>query len=98
MTITCDQIPTTPLDITYTNGLSGDCLISGTVSPTVAGMADLCGGSITYTWTFTDPCGRVTTHTQTLTVTPVPVAVFDSLPPSMTVDCADIPTSAPTLQ
>ncbi len=97
MTITCAEIPTTPLDIDYTNGLTGACLISGTVSPTVTGSADLCGGTITNTWTFTDVCNRTTTHVQTLTVTPVPIAVFDSLPPSMTVDCADIPTSAPAL-
>ncbi|MBK7342224.1 MAG: hypothetical protein IPJ06_03320 [Saprospiraceae bacterium] len=96
-TITCAQIPASPLNIDYTNGLTGACLISGTAVPTVTGSADLCGGAITYTWTFTDACSRTKTHTQTLTVTPVPVGVFDSLPPSMTVDCANIPTAAPTL-
>ena len=58
MTITCAEIPTTTLDLNYDNGESGACQISGTVSPTVTGSADLCGGEITYEWTFTDEIGR----------------------------------------
>lgn len=97
ITITCADIPTTHPNLDYTNGLSGACLIAGTTTPVVTGSADLCGGTITRTWSFTDVCGRQTQHVQTITVTPVPVAAFVNPPASITVDCANIPTSAPPL-
>ncbi len=97
MTITCDQIPTSHPSLTYTNGLSGACGISGTSIPTVTGSADLCGGTITRTWTFTDACGRTKTHEQVLTVTPVPQASFQNPPANLNVDCSQIPTTHPDL-
>ena len=30
-----------------------------------------CGGTIIYTWTYTDVCNRTITHVQNVTVTPV---------------------------
>lgn len=68
------------------------------MAPVTVGTADLCGGVITNTWEFTDACGRLTSHTQVITVTPVPQAVFDTLPPSLTITCDEIPTSTPNLQ
>ena len=98
LTVACDQIPTTNPDLTYTNGLTGACGINGTVSPVVTGSANLCGGTITRVWTYTDACARTITHTQTITATPVPIATFQNLPPaSITVACDQIPTSAPNL-
>jgi gliding motility-associated-like protein len=97
ITVDCANIPTSAPSLTYTNGLVGACLITGTVPAVITGSADLCGGTITNTWTFTDPCGRQTTHVQTVTVTPVPAATFQNPPASITVDCANIPTSAPPL-
>ncbi len=97
-TVTCANIPTSAPDLNYTNNLSGACGITGVVSPVQSGSADLCGGSIVYTWTYTDACGRITNHAQVFTVTPVPQATFTNPPPSQTVSCANIPTSAPDLQ
>lgn len=97
ITVDCANIPTTHPNLDYTNGLSGACLISGTATPVVTGSADLCGGTITRTWTFTDACGRTSTHVQTITATPVPVAAWVNPPSSITVACADIPTTHPNL-
>ncbi|MBK7342225.1 MAG: gliding motility-associated C-terminal domain-containing protein [Saprospiraceae bacterium] len=97
MTVDCADIPTSAPNLNYDNGESGACAIAGTVAPVITGSANLCGGTITNTWTFTDVCGRVTTHVQTINVTPVPEANFDSLPPSLTITCAEIPTTAPNL-
>lgn len=97
ITVTCANIPTSAPILTYTNGLTGSCAITGSVAPVTTGTADLCGGTITNTWEFTDPCGRVTQHVQVITVTPVPQAQWVSPPASITVDCANIPTSAPDL-
>ena len=92
MTVSCDNIPTSGVDLTYTNGGSGACLISGTVSPTESGSGDICGGTITYTWDFTDVCGRTISHTQNITITPAAAPAFINPPSDMTVDCDNIPT------
>jgi hypothetical protein len=96
-TVDCADIPAGAPDLVITNGLSGACLIEEVITPTVAGSADLCGGTVTYTWTHTDVCNRTTTHVQTIVATPVPQAAFVDPPASETVDCADIPAGAPDL-
>jgi hypothetical protein len=97
VTITCDNIPTTHPDLTYTNGITGACGINGNVAPVVTGSADLCGGTITRVWTFTDACNRTITHTQVITVTPVPIAAFQNPPASINITCDQIPTTHPDL-
>ncbi len=97
MTVSCDNIPTGAPDLSYTNGESGSCLVEGTVAPTQSGSADNCGGTITYTWTFTDVCNNTITHTQNIIVTPPSPPVFLNPPGDMTVDCDNIPAGAPNL-
>lgn len=97
ITVTCDMIPTSGAVLVATNNYP-NCPINANVTPTQSGSATICGGTITYTWTFTDQCNRTITHTQTVTVTPMPQAAFVSPPQDITITCDLIPTSAPTLQ
>ena len=97
LTQDCDNIPTSGPDLDYTNNGVGVCLFEGTVSPTQSGSADICGGTITYTWNFTDPCNNPITHTQNITITPAAPPVFSNPPQDLTVSCDNIPTSAADL-
>ncbi|MEM1323903.1 MAG: hypothetical protein AAGG75_26825, partial [Bacteroidota bacterium] len=97
ITVTCDNIPAGAPDLTYTNNGTGSCLITGTVSPTQSGTADICGGQIIYTWNFTDPCNNVLSHTQTITVDPAPLPQFLNPPADLTVTCDNIPAAPPNL-
>ncbi|TVQ49663.1 MAG: hypothetical protein EA362_04055, partial [Saprospirales bacterium] len=98
ITVECIDIPASAPDLEFSNGLSGDCEISGFVSAEVSGSADLCGGEIIYTWSFTDVCGREISHQQIITVDPVEEADFINPPEDITVDCIDIPSAAPDLE
>ena len=44
------------IDLNYTNSAAGDCLIEGILSSVETGAASECGGTITYTWSYTDVC------------------------------------------
>jgi len=88
-TIACDMIPDVASDLMYSNGMSGDCDISGEVSPTITDDSSICGGTIEYLWQDTDICGRTIMHTQVLTVEPAPTAEWTSLPADITIDCGD---------
>lgn len=94
VTIGCDEIPPSPPSLDYTNGESGVCLISGSLPAEVDDNSNSCGGSITYTWQFTDPCGRPIDHMQTVTITEAPIADFIDPPMATTVDCNNIPAPA----
>ena len=81
LTINCDALQTfSPEVLTYTNGGVGNCLIEGMIDPVGDGELDTCGNSVTYTWEFTDQCGRTISHTQTVTVEPIPEADFCESP------------------
>ncbi|MEL6635514.1 MAG: gliding motility-associated C-terminal domain-containing protein [Bacteroidota bacterium] len=95
--VACENIPTGAPDLVYSNSETGICLIEGTVAAVPSGSADICGGTITYTWTFTDPCGRTITHVQNITVDPAPEPIFLNPPADLLVDCQNIPGSAPDL-
>ena len=99
LTMTCDQFSSfVPLPLTYTNNEPGACLYQGTVNPSISGNATLCGGTQTILWQVIDPCGRILSHTQTVTVTPMILPVYQNPPANaVTVDCNNIPTSAPNL-
>jgi hypothetical protein len=78
ITITCQEAATlTGSELAYSNGEAGACLIAGTVTGTLDGSYDECGGSFTESWSFTDACGRTITASRVITVQPAPVAVFD---------------------
>ena len=96
ITINCDEAQTfTPDTLMYTNGETGSCLIEGTVEPTSDGTLDLCGNSITNTWEFTDVCGRFISHSQVVTVEPIPQASFVNPPGDIIISCDQLETFAP---
>src|SRR5438034_1567860 len=90
ITVACGAAVTSSLS--YTNGASGTCLISGTVTSTLSALPGPCGGPVTETWTFTDACNRTITQTRTITVDPAPPAVFAAAAP-ITVACGAAVTS-----
>ena len=92
MTVNCNQVPTSAPNLQAVNN-DPNCPINVSVTPTQTGSATQCGGSITYTWTYTDPCGQTIVHNQTITVTPALAPVFINPPSDITVACDMIPTS-----
>jgi hypothetical protein len=90
--INCDQIPPATFlpPLNYSNSDS-DCLISGSIIPTRVDAISNCQGTITFTWAYTDMCGRITNHVQVLTLTP-PTEAFPVNPPlSTTISCDQVP-------
>ena len=98
ITVSCDNIPTSAAPLNYTNNAQGACLIQGQVTPTQSGSANICGGSITYTWQFTDQCGNSISHIQTITVSPAPPVAFVNPPPDFNVSCDNVPQNPTPLQ
>ena len=91
ITMTCSEVEAyDPGPLNYTNGASGACLISGSVDPVVVDAYSTCGGSKTITWSFTDMCNRVITHTQTVQVVSASAPVFLGAPADITIDCRDL--------
>jgi hypothetical protein len=68
ITATVCGVAPQPSSLTYTNGQSGPCLITGTVMSTITGGNSANCGTYTETWTFTDACGRTIRHTRTIEV------------------------------
>jgi hypothetical protein len=94
VTLTCDQATTfAATNLTYTNTGLGGCLIEGQVLGVITGTFDECGGTLTQAWTYTDDCGRISTQTQTITVTPAPQAQFAAVDP-VTLTCDQATTFA----
>lgn len=94
VTVSCDMIP--DMDflpvLVYSNETSGSCEISGTITPTRTEDITNCAGTITYTWTDTDLCGRQISATQVYTVIPPALPSFINPPAAMaTVDCDNAP-------
>ena len=87
-TITCNEAKTfAASNLSYTNAGLGGCLIAGQVMGTLVSDYTECGGTITQNWTFTDDCGRTSTRTQVITVTPAPMAAFTTTPSNITISC-----------
>ena len=76
--------------LNYSNGLEGDCNISGSVEAEQDDNFDKCGGTITITWTGQDECENPLSATTTINVLPAPEATVTTplLPES--IDCADV--------
>ena len=97
MTINCSEVLDTPPSLEYTNGLTGDCQIEGTIIATQSGNTDECGGTIIYDWIFTDDCGRTISHAQVITVEPAAQADFLEFPDDITISCDQLPFTAQDL-
>ncbi|WP_309612637.1 gliding motility-associated C-terminal domain-containing protein [Flavobacterium sp.] len=95
--VACGSLPPSST-ISFSNGLSGGCLISGTsnsstFTTTVAGY---CNGKVTEIWTATDSCGRTLASVSRI------ITINDTTPPSitgtpapLTVTCAaDVPVAS----
>ncbi|MBK7426628.1 MAG: hypothetical protein IPI60_06185 [Saprospiraceae bacterium] len=90
ITLTCEEgqnFVVSSLD--YSNGMSGSCEITGSVPGILSGIFDVCGSVETVTWTFTDDCGRIISHIQTITTLPAPEPVFINAPADITLTCED---------
>lgn len=87
--ISCQNLNNPP-SLTVTNGLSGTCLISDVVTPSIQENFDACGGNIVYTWMFTDDCGRSISATQTITITEAPAPAFTNPPQDITIECNEV--------
>ncbi len=97
-TFDCGYTVGTIPDLTYENTQGGICFLSGAVPGVLAGMSDICGGSYTITWEYTDTCMNVIDHTQNIEVDPAPEAVWVNPPAAaITIDCDAIPTMIPDL-
>ena len=91
MFVDCESIPSNTFALTLSNGQSGAGEIIDTIFPIVEGVYSICGGTVINTWVHTDTCGRLSVATQSITNLPANSAVFDSLPPDITVSCKNIP-------
>ena len=85
--IICSGTIPPPVDLMYTNNGVGGCLIEGLVTPTVTGMFDICGSTITYEWDFTDMCGNNLNHVQTIEILPAEEPEFLNPPADVVIDC-----------
>src|SRR5205809_5096858 len=87
-TVACGAIPAAST-ITYTNGLTAPCLISGTSNPSTLSAlpANGCGRTVKETSTATDACRRVIASvSRTITVSPAALPVMTA-PANTTVAC-----------
>ncbi|MDP1623477.1 MAG: HYR domain-containing protein [Bacteroidales bacterium] len=78
--ITVDCGLATESDLSYTNSLTGDCEISGSVTSTLSAQnpAGVCGGDITETWTVII-CGNTITKSRLIHVSPAALPVMTPL-------------------
>ncbi|WP_162126031.1 T9SS type B sorting domain-containing protein [Flavobacterium phycosphaerae] len=90
-TVTCGALPA-PSTISFSNGLTGGCLVSGTSNPsTFSATPNACGGTVTETWTATDSCGRALAPvSRTITVSPADLPTMTA-PAATTVACGALP-------
>ena len=96
ITLDCTQLPLAPSTLNYSNGLTGICDLSGSVTSTLTPF-DPCTGVVTETWNDTDACGNVLNLSRTITISPIESVVFDTPPADITVSCEAVPSSFPSL-
>jgi hypothetical protein len=95
--IECTDVPPSPPTLEYTNGETGFCAIQGTVVAIVTGGFTSCGGTIQYTWQFTDQCGRSIVYNQNVTVLPAAEPFFTTEPDDVLLPCYQGFTPPPPL-
>ncbi len=93
ITIDCGAAPPTETDLDYDNEEGSSCANAGTITSTIMGSHDQCGGTYTETWSGTDDCGNALSHSRTITVSPSSAAIFTNLPGNITIDCGAAPPS-----
>ncbi|OUS01871.1 hypothetical protein A9Q86_04275, partial [Flavobacteriales bacterium 33_180_T64] len=80
MEITCEEANVFEAgSLSYTNGGTGVCEISGSVQGELSGAYTECGGTLEIDWTYTDDCQRTITAKKVITVLPAPIAEFDEV-------------------
>ena len=89
--VDCDNIPLSPI-----LSATDDCTPSPTVTLASAITAGSCDDTYTIvrTWTATDLCGNTSTASQTINVSDNTQPVLTGIPPSITVECNNIPAPA----
>ncbi|MGE5382718.1 MAG: hypothetical protein ACM3PX_04740, partial [Omnitrophica WOR_2 bacterium] len=93
VTISCLEASSlTPTILSYSNGMSGQCGLSGSVLGVISGSFSECGGTLYQTWSYTDPWGGNIQYVQTINVTPAPQAQFINIPTDVTISCAEAGT------
>ena len=88
ITVACGGMPMAST-IAFSNGLSGNCLISGTShASTFTANPSACGGTVTETWTATDNCNRsISAVSRIITVNPATLPVMIA-PSAVTISVA----------
>ena len=107
ITVECSGDVPAMTDLGWTDNCDGSGMVTGTDSPI---PANLCGGTITRTWTYTDACGNTATVTQTITIddttpptasnpvtTTVPGGPAPAVDPLVVIDEADNCTTNPVV-
>ncbi|MCZ2101418.1 MAG: gliding motility-associated C-terminal domain-containing protein [Chitinophagales bacterium] len=87
VTVSCTDVPAAPPALNYSNGESGMCAIIGSVTPIQTGGYTACGGTIEYTWQFTDQCGRSIVYNQSVIILPADEPYFTSEPDDEFLPC-----------
>lgn len=96
ITIACAAAPPPSSSLSYDNGGTGTCAITGSVTGLISGSHNTCGGAYLEEWTFTDNCGRTITTSRTITVDPAPGAAFETTS-DIDIDCDDEPPTGTPL-
>ncbi|WP_235298837.1 HYR-like domain-containing protein [Portibacter marinus] len=91
ITITCEEaVNLTASNLSFSNNAqSSNCLIQGQVLGVITGTISECGDTLTQTWTFTDPCGRMIETSQLIVVEPADNPAFTDLPADITLSCEE---------
>ncbi len=95
VTVSCADVYNVNTVLNYTNGQTGVCEISGTISPVESGSFDACGGQMFYTWSFTDLCNRSITHTMSMTIEPASDPDWVDAPDDENLDCGGVNNPPP---
>lgn len=88
VSVVCFEDIPPPENLNWTD----NCAPAGVALPSISQNYTQCqGGTITRTWTATDLCNNTASHTQTITVAPVPAATFTPYP-DVVIQCSEINT------